>query len=847
MSNKTNQALPWAVQTGRCADGNHAAGPALRRSHPGAATAFTAIAVFTLAVGIGANTAIYSLVDATLLRVLPFRDPAGLMKVSLALPAKMIANRRGPQQPDDMVWSYPKYETFRQLQQVFQDTALYSPTTVNLTGTDQPERLRGEMAGAGYFPVLGIRAEVGRTFLPSEDSVAERDFVAVISHGLWERRYGSDPKIEGKTISLDLRNYTIVGVLPAGFQGLTGPADVWTPVHIMTANNLSQRWSHSWSMVARRKPGVSVEQAANAVALLGPQIDDAHPDTVFRGWGAKARTLEETRLDPAMRKSVLVLFGAVSFVLLIACVNIANLLLARGTARRREIAIRLAVGANRWRLVRQLLTESVLLGVLGGAASLALAYLGVQALAAVNPGSTNGFTFGRRLSGLTVMGLGSIRLDSHALLFTFAAALVTGVLFGLLPAWQGSRADVTDALKSGGTRPRGLINGKSILIVAEVALAVVLLTGAGLMIKSFGRLIATRSGIDAGNVLTVRVELPPALAANGASAGFFSQLEPRVAGIPGVVSAGMANCHALAGGCNFTIIWFRDRAPVPRGSEPTVGVHFVSPDYFKTLRIPLLAGRGFTSADRPASPKVVMIGETAARRFWPSESPIGKPIGVGQGGFGDRAEVIGVVGDVRYGQMDEPPLPDVYISYLQSPRASLLIYARTQGNPAALAGAVREQVHALDKDLPIYDIKSMDERVRDATSKARFSAILLAVFALVALILAAVGIYGVMSYLVTQRVREIGIRMALGARSADVLRLVVRRGAVLAAAGIAIGLGGALAATRVLATMLYEVKPGDPSTYAAIAVILAAVALVASYIPARRAAGLDPSRALRSE
>jgi len=804
---------------------------------------FTAIAMFTLAVGIGANTAIYSVVDATLLRPLPFRDPGRLMKVAITTPS---ADRFGTR--DDMVWSYPKYETFRRLQQVFQDTAVYRSVTFNLTAADQPERLSGEMVSAGYFPLLGIRAVAGRTFRPQEDEVPARDFVAVISHGVWERHYGSDPRAIGRTIQLDLKSYTIVGVLPAGFQGLSGPADVWVPNHTLSyEDELSQPFSHSWSMVARLKPGVTVEQAESAVTVLGHRVDEAYPDSTFPGWGAKAGPLDETRLDPALRKSVLVLFGAVSFVLLIACVNIANLLLARGTVRRREIAIRLAVGANRRRLVRQLLTESLLLAGLGGLASVALAYAGVKALAAVNPGATDTFTFGRRLSGLTQLGLGSIRLDGSALLFTFAIALLTGVLFGLLPAWQGSRADVTDALKSAGARPRGFLAGKSILVVAEVALAVVLLAGAGLMIKSFSRLIATRTGVDPDGVLTVRLSLPDALAARGASANFFSQLEARVAGLPGVVSAGMANCHALAAGCNRTLIWFRDRPPEARGSEPSVGVHFVSPGYFKTMRIPLLRGRWFTEADRRGSPKVVLISELAARRFWPGEDPIGKPVAVGQGGFNGRAEVIGIVGDVRYGQMDEPPIPDVYISYLQSPRSSLIVYARTAGDPRALAGAVRQQVHELNRDLPVFDIKTMNERIREATSKARFSAILLAVFAAIALALAAVGIYGVMSYLVTRRTREIGIRMALGARQRDVLKLVVRRGAGLALAGIALGVAGALAATRVLATLLYEVKPDDPQVYVAIAVVLAAVALAASYIPARRAAWVDPSSALRSE
>jgi putative ABC transport system permease protein len=385
-----------------------------------------------------------------------------------------------------------------------------------------------------------------------------------------------------------------------------------------------------------------------------------------------------------------------------------------------------------------------------------------------------------------------------------------------------------------------------VLVVVEVALAVVLLTGAGLMIKSFGRLIATRSGVDPENVLTMRINLPQAMFATGA-ATFFQPLEQRVAALPGVVSTGLSNCHALAGGCNGTIIWFRDRPPVTRGTEPSVGVHFVLPDYFKTMRIPVLRGRTFGTADSKGSPKVVMVSEAAARKFWPGEDPVGRAVGVGQGGFGDRAEVIGVVGDVRYGQMDEPPQPDVYISYLQSSRASMVLFVRTAGNPAALTQAVEREVRALNRDLPVYDVRTMNDRIRDATSRARFSAILLAVFAGIALVLAAVGIYGVMAYSVAQRTREIGIRMALGSPSANVFRLILGNGLKVTIAGIVVGIAAAAALTRYLSTMLYAVRPTDPLTLLGTALLLVAVAMLACYLPARRATRVDPMLALRHE
>jgi putative ABC transport system permease protein len=804
--------------------------------------AFTAVAVFTLAIGIGANTAIYSVVDATLLRALPYQEPDRLMHVSLMMPAY-----HGRPPLDDMVWSYPKSETFRQLQPVFEDVALYGASNFNVTGSDQPERIDGEAVSASYFPLLRVRAAAGRTFLPSEDAVPERDFVAVISYNLWQRRFNLDPQIAGKTINLDSKPYTIVGVLPADFQGLSGPSDIWVPIHTEDAQNLAEAQSHSWYMIARLKPGETVEHAKSIVKQLGPRVDAAFPREDAAGWGAKARTLAEAQIDPIIRRSVLVLFGAVSFVLLIACVNIANLLLARGSVRQREIAIRLAIGANRARLVRQLLTESILLALAGAAAGLAVAYAGVRALAGINPASASAVD--GRIFALTTLGLRSIHLDSRALLFTFAVALLTGILFGLAPALQGSRTDVTGALKNSSARPSRfagfhLLTGKSLLVVVEVALAVVLLAGAGLMMKSFSRLLATRIGVDPENVLTIRMNLeqdPPARAA-----AFFSQAEQRVATLPGVVSAALSNCYALSGACGGTLARVFSH-PVTPGTEPIVGVVWASTDYFKTMRISLLRGRNFAASDRQGSPKVVLINETAARRLWPGEDPIGKVVAVGQGGFHDGATVIGVVSDVRYRRIDELPRPDVYLSYQQSPRPSAVLFVRTAGNPAALTTAIQNEIHALNRDLPLYDVKTMDERIRDATAKARFSAVLLALFAAIAIALAAVGIYGVMSYLVTQRTREIGIRIALGATSAEVLGLVVRRGAALAFAGIVIGVAAALFVTRVLVTLLYEVKPGDPATYVQIAAVLAAVAIIAAYLPARRASAVDPASALRAE
>ena len=802
---------------------------------------FTAVAVLTLAVGIGANTAIFSAVDAMLLRPLPFREPERLMTVNLTVPPQ--GDRPAW---DNAPWSYPKYVVFRDAQAVYERVGLWTDMQATVrVGTDA-ERAGIEIVDGEYLPTLGIATSLGRNFTREESAQPGGPRVAVLSDAFWQRRFNADPSVLGRTVDVDGTAYTVVGVLPSGFRGLSGEAELLVPVVSRDAEMLEEVWSHAYSVIARLKPGVSPEVARTTVRQLGERVADAlpHPERNER-WGAIARELDQTRVDPVVRRSLLVLLGAVGLVLLIACANVANLFLVRAAGRHREIAVRLAVGAGRRRLVRQLVTESVVLSILGGLASIAVAWWGVKVLAALDPSATLRVQL---LNGLGALSFESIRLDVKAFAFAAAVTCVTGLVFGLVPALNATRPSLTGALKSDGERLRlGGVRGltsRNALAIVEIALAVVLLAGSGLMLRSLGKLLGVHPGFDANGVLTMRFNV------NGVGRdslpALYDQLLDRLAAIPGVTSASLASCPPLAGACSSTILAHRDRPAPASGTEPQVGVHWVSPDWFSTMRVPLKRGRSFTRSDRLGGQKVVVISEAAARAYWPGADPIGRPVSVGMGGFwDDTAYVVGVVGDVRFGTLDSLPKPDVYLSYYQSPRPRMMMFVRTNGEPESIAPAARREIAALAPGVPLYDVRAMRTRVADAMAYARFSATLLAAFGAVALLLAALGTYGVISYGVSQRTKEIGVRVALGASRASVLRLIVGQGMALALAGGALGLAGALATTGVLRSMLYGVEPSDPATLVGIVVVLVASVVVASWIPARRAAGVDPSEALR--
>lgn len=801
---------------------------------------FTIVAVLTLGIGIGANTSIYSAVDALLLRSLPYREPERLMDVVQTAPDEGV-----------QYWSYPKYGAYRAAQQSFELLAAYAAYPKNLTDAE-PERISVEEVTGDYLATLGNLPALGADFPKEVNAGAGARKLALISDALWQRRFNADPQIVGKTLPLDNESWEIIGVLRPDFRGLSGNADAIVNITARSAESLKEAWSLELSMIGRLKRGVSPEQANAEAGLIGPRVyamfTQAGTLTTSKApakWTATARPLNTIRVAPNLRRSLLVLFGAVGMVLLIACVNIANLLLARALVRKPEIALRLAIGAGRARLIRMLVTESVVLALIGGVVSLAVATVGTRVLSAINPQETlraQGLE-----GGIGAVGFESIRLDGSALLFTFLVTLLVGVIFGLAPAIRATKSDLTRDLKSGsaatGAGKREGFSRRS-LVVAEIALALVLLSGSGLMIKSLSNLLDINPGFSGANVLTLRVTIPPGTIAPDSMAGFYNQLQSEIAAIPSVTSVGLADCAPLSNACNGTIMTFADRPPSATGNA-MVGVHWVTPDWFKAIRVPIKRGRMFTEADRAGTGKVVVINEEAARKYFPGEDPIGKRVAVYQGGFHTGAEVIGIVGDVRYGSMDAPASPDAYISYGQSHISRMMVFVRTSGDAASLAPTVRAVVRRIAPRNPVYDIQPMTVRMASASAQARFSATLLGMFATVALVLAMMGIYGVMSFGVAQRTREIGIRVALGADRNRVLGLVLREGAVLAVIGVAIGGVAALSFTRLLRTMLYEVSVTDAPTYALMIVLLAAAVLIATWIPARRAASVNPVSALR--
>ncbi len=791
---------------------------------------FTLVAVLALALGIGANTAIFSVVNAMLLRPLPYQDPDRLVVLWETNPnlSSVFLRTHNEASPANFI-------DWRQQQTVFEDIAAFRYNDYNLTGSgDAPEQITGNPVTANMFDVLKVKPLIGRTFRPEEsDPKSER--VAVLSYGLWQRRFGGDANIIGRTLTFDGNPFTVVGVMPASFEFPAPFSQLWTALRFANDTPPS-RGAHFLYTRARLKPGGTMQQAQAELDTIAARLRQQYPDT-NADRSVRLMSLQESTVEQS-KTGLLMLLGAVGFVLLIACANVANLMLARATARHKEIAIRTALGAGRWRIVRQLLTESVLLSIFGGALGVLLALWGLDLLVAAVP---HEYT-------LYVHGLNQIGLDKWVLAFTLLISLVTGLLFGLAPALQASKTDLNETLKEGGRSSvgharRGL---RSALVVAEVALALVLLVGAGLMIKSFLHLIEVRPGFDPANVMTAQLSLPAKRYEKDAQVvSFYEQLTARIAAQPGVEGVGIVNYLPMAGSGGTTSFIVDGRPLVRAGLYPEANQRIVDPGYFGALRIPVLRGRNFTAQDRAGTPGVCIVNETFARIYFPGEEAVGKILRDPDGT--NPFQIVGVVGDIKHFGLDDEPEGYLYGPQLQMANNSMALVVRATGEPANLAAMIRREVQALDKDQPIYDVKPMTQRIGETTTPARLGSFLFGLFALVALTLAAVGIYGVMAYSVTQRTHEIGVRMALGAQAKDVLRLVVGQGMLLVGIGVALGLCAAFVLMRWLASKLFQVSPTDPTTFAGVALLLAFIALVACYVPARRATKVDPMIALRYE
>jgi putative ABC transport system permease protein len=795
---------------------------------------FTLTAILTLALGIGANTAIFTVINAALLRPLPYEDAERLVVVATTMRRETVEVRSA---------SYPDFVDWRDQNTVFERIAAQSSPSFTLTGGAEPERVNGELVSADYFPLLRARAAFGRTFLPQEDRAPDTHRVALVGYGLWQRRFGGSPALLGQTIQVNDGNYTVVGIMPEGFRGVSDDAEAWLPMMMISsvrpAGTLQRREQRWLSTVARLKPGVTLAQAQAEMDAIMGRLEQTYPNT-NRNRGARVTPLNE-QFFGGLQLTLWILLGAVGCVLLVACANVANLQLQRAAGRASEMAVRLALGATPRRLIRQLLTESLLLALIGGALGILIALWSVDFLV--------------KLSPVTFPSFVKLSIDGRVLGFSLVISGLTGALSGLAPALQAARPALSETLKAGGRNASGGLGRNRLLgslVVSEIALALTLLIGAGLMLRSLQRMQAVDPGFDSERLLTMRVSLPLQRYPRDQIVAFSQRLRERLQALPGAQSVALASDLPLSGSTSAGPIELEGEHAAPAGGEFRMYRHRVTPGFFSTLGIPLIKGRDFTADDHAQAPGVAIISEAMARRYWPNEDPIGKRLREDNRGAPTPApwlEIVGVVGEVKYRGLPQNPNadPDVYFPLPQSPVGNLFLAARSGVDPNSLVAAVRGVLRELDPNLPVYDVTTMAESVANQTTRSRFSAWLLSVFGALALALAAVGIYSVMAYAVEQRSREIGVRMAMGARAADVLKMVIGQGMRLALLGVGLGLGAALALTQLMKRLLFGVAAADPLTYGAIALLLTLVALLACWIPARRAAKVDPIIALRCE
>jgi putative ABC transport system permease protein len=797
---------------------------------------FTAVAVFALSLGIGANSAIFSVVNSIVLRPLPYKDSDRLVTIYSSL-----------RQPglEKIVVSAPELADFREQNNSFDQVAAYDFQGVNVTGGDEPERIRAALLSPNLLPVLGITPVLGRAFAPEEDQPGQSQ-VAVLGYSIWQRRFAGESNVIGKTIEIDGKSIAVIGVMPIDFRFPDPDTELYLPLiidpELLTENN---RGSHFLNVVARLRPGVTIDRAQNDINAVAQRMSIEHASTYRAGYGASVFAMRDDIVGE-VRPTLLILLGAVGFVLLIACANVANLLLARGVARQKEISVRTALGATRLRLVRQLLTESAILAIIAGGLGLLLALWGVEFLVSLSPGS--------------IPRLNEITLDARVVAVTMGVSLVTGLFFGLAPAMQFSKPDLNETLKDVGrssTDGRQRQRLRSLLIISELGLSVVLLIGAGLMIKSFIRVQDADPGFNPQNLLTMRLSLPRSKYPDfNRQTRFFQDLLERIQAQPGVQSTATINVLPLSGSTADRSFRIEGRNLIQGEPGPDEELRFVSPGYFSTMGIPLFRGRDFTQRDNSESPRVAIVNQALADRYWSGEDAIGKRIAYS--GFGEGkpnwCEIIGVAGNVKHLGPDIPAKPEVYLPFLQplfstatSVIGPMYLVTRSATQPEALTGAIRGVIASVDSNQPVSNMKTMTARVSTALAQRRFNALLLGIFAGVALLLASIGIYGVMSFAVTQRTRELGIRMALGASASDVLRLVLGRGLALTLIGVIGGLAASFVLTSLINSLLYEVSATDPLTFVEVSVILITVSTGACFVPARRAMRVDPMLALRHE